>query len=83
MERRFVRASALLNNMKHETNGYLRLFSDENFTQEEKVNRRNDRYLTDDIAEVPIVMHVKFPLNVMVLAVVSKKTNKNKKNIKN
>ena len=72
VERRFVRASALLNNMKHETNGYLRFFSDEkNFTQEEKVNRRNDRYLTDDIAEVPIVMHVKFPLNVMVLAVVS------------
>ena len=72
MERRFVRASALLNDMKHETVGYLRFFSDEkNFTQEQKINRRNDRYLADNIEEVPIVMHVKFPLNVMVLAVVS------------
>lgn len=72
VEKRFIRASALLNDMKHETVGYLRFFSDEkNFTQEQKVNSRNDRYLTDNIEEVPIVMCVKFPVSVMVLGVVS------------
>ena len=72
VEKRFVRASALLNDMKHDTSGYLRFFSDEKiFTQQQKVNRRNDRYLTDDAEEVPVVMSVKFPANVMVLGVVS------------
>lgn len=72
VEKRLVRSSSLLNDMKHETSGYLRFFSDEKiFTQQQKVNRRNDRYLTDDFEEVPIVMCVKFPVNVMVLGVVS------------
>ena len=39
MERRAIKAAALLNNLKHETAGMLRFFSDEkNFDQDQKVN---------------------------------------------
>ena len=71
-ENRLAKATALLNNLKHETAGMLRFFSDEkNFTQQQKINKRNQRYLTDDPMEVPVVMTVKFPVNVMVLGVIS------------
>ena len=47
-------------------------FSDEkNFTQDQKVNQQNDRWLCEDPKEVPIVMSTKFPASVMVLGVVS------------
>ncbi len=49
-------------------------FSDEKkFTQNQKVNRRNNRWLCSDPTEVPIVMTTKFPANVMVLGIVSNK----------
>ncbi len=49
-------------------------FSDEkNFTQDQKVNRRNNRWLCSDPTEVPIFAPTKFPANVMVLGVVSNK----------
>jgi hypothetical protein len=51
-------------------------FSDEkNFTQDQKVNRKNNRWLCSDPTEVPIVMSTKFPANVMVLGVVSNKSD--------
>jgi len=47
-------------------------YSDEkNFDQDQKVNRRNDRWLCADPSEVPHVMHTKFPATVMVLGVMS------------
>ena len=52
-EKRFIGASALLNDMKHETAGYLCFFSDGKiFTQEQNINSRNDRYLSDDIGKM-------------------------------
>jgi hypothetical protein len=47
------------------------LLKQENFTQDQKVNRRNNRWLCSDPTKVPIVMATKFPANVMVLGVVS------------
>jgi inhibitor of nuclear factor kappa-B kinase subunit alpha len=71
-ESREFKAAALLNNMKHETAGLLRFFSDEkNFDQDQKINRRNDRWICRDPEDVPIVMHTKFPASIMVLGVVS------------
>ena len=47
-------------------------FSDEkNFDLDQKVNRRNDRWLCSDPKEVPTAMHTKFPSTVMVLDVIS------------
>ena len=72
MERRAIKAAALLNNMKHETAGMLRFFSDEkNFDQDQKVNRRNDRWICKSPEEVPVIMKTKFPITIMVLGVVS------------
>ena len=49
-------------------------YSDEkNFTQDQKVNRKNNRWLCSDPTDVPIVMSTKFPKTVMVLGVVSNK----------
>jgi hypothetical protein len=43
-------------------------FSDKkNFTQDQKVNRRNNRWLCSDLTEVPIVMATKFLANVKAL----------------
>lgn len=72
-ERRYQKARALLNRLKHpSTNNQLVFFSDEKtFHQDQKVNSRNDRWLCKEISEVPIVMHTKFPATVMVLGVVS------------
>lgn len=66
------KAAALLNNLKHQTCGLLKFFSDEkNFDQDQKVNSRNDRWICKDPTEVPVVMHTKFPATVMVLGVIS------------
>ena len=47
-------------------------FSDENnFVQDQKVNRKNDRWLCKGPDEVPKGMHIKFPASVIVLGVVS------------
>eukprot|EP00106_Octopus_bimaculoides_P001075 XP_014768517.1 PREDICTED: uncharacterized protein LOC106867953 [Octopus bimaculoides] len=42
-------------------------------TQDQKSNRRNDRWLCADPSEVPRVMHTKFPATVIVLGTVSSK----------
>lgn len=43
---RKIKAQALLNDMKHDSAGFLRFFSDEkNFIQDRKVNRQNDRWI--------------------------------------
>lgn len=72
-ENRLIRSKRLLNKLKHPVEqGMLWFFSDEkNFDQDQKVNRRNDRWLCNDPSEVPTVMHTKFPATVMVLGVVS------------
>lgn len=45
------------------------------FDQDQKVNRRNDRCLCGDTKDVPKVMRTKFPAIVMILEVVSNKTD--------
>jgi hypothetical protein len=71
--RRADKAKKLLAKIKHPTvPNQLIFFSDEkNFTQDQKVNRRNNRWLCSDPTDVPIVMSTKFPATVMVLGVVS------------
>ncbi|QQP56135.1 Transposable element tcb2 transposase [Caligus rogercresseyi] len=69
-ESRRVKAAALLNNLKHETAGLLRFFSDENFfSQDQNSNRQNDRWICQNVDEVPVVKHTKFPSSVMGLKV--------------
>ncbi len=72
---RYEKASALLNRIKHPPEpDILIFFSDEkNFTQDQKVNSKNNRWLCNDPREIPIVMKTKFPATVMVLGVVSNK----------
>ncbi|UYV75111.1 hypothetical protein LAZ67_12002507 [Cordylochernes scorpioides] len=66
------KAAALLNNLKHDSFGMLRFFSDEkNFDVDQKVNPRNDRWICKDPSEIPVVMHTKFSASVMVLGVIS------------
>ncbi|QQP38527.1 Transposable element tcb2 transposase [Caligus rogercresseyi] len=57
-ESRRVKAAALLINLKHETAGLLS-------------NRQNDRWICQNVDEVPVVKHTKFPSSVMVLGVIS------------
>lgn len=72
---RYEKCQKLLRKIKHpEEPQLLWFFSDEkNFDQDQKVNRRNDRWLCQDPADVPHVMHTKFPATVMVLSIVSNK----------
>lgn len=71
-ESRKIKAAALLNELKHDSAGLLRFFSDEkNFDQDQKINSRNDRWLCKTIEDVPVVMRTKYPATVMVLGVVS------------
>ncbi|XP_014484223.1 PREDICTED: uncharacterized protein LOC106749367 [Dinoponera quadriceps] len=74
-EQRFIGAQQLLNKLKHpEISDMLWSFSDEkNFDQDQKINRRNDRWLCADPSDVPRVMHTKFPATVIVLGAVSNK----------
>ncbi len=72
-ERRLEKAKLLLNKLKNPAaNRQLVFFSDEkNFSQDQKVNWKNNRWLCADISDLPIVMATKFPTTVMVLGVVS------------
>lgn len=72
-ENRLIRSKRLLNKVKHPAEeDVIWFFSDEkNFDQDQKANRRNDRWLCKDPSEVPRIMHNKFPATVMVLGVVS------------
>ncbi len=72
-ERRLAKAKLLLNRLKKPvTNGQFIFFSDKkNFLQDQKINRKNNRWLCADISEVPIVMVTKFPATVIVLGIVS------------
>ncbi len=72
-ERRCAKAKLLLLKLKRPTvKNQLIFFSDEkNFSQDQKINRRNNRWLCGDPSDVPIVMQTKFPSTVMVLGVVS------------
>jgi hypothetical protein len=73
-ERRLIKAKLLFNKLKNPAiNGQL-IFSDKkNFSQDQKVNRKNTRYVCSDISEVYIIMNTKFPATVIVLRVVSNK----------
>ena len=72
MKRRLIKGTALLNELKHGLSGHVIFFSKEKkFIQDKLHNRQNDRFITDDPEEVPIVMSTKFPTSVMVLDVVS------------
>jgi hypothetical protein len=72
-ERRLEKAKLLLKKLKNPApNNQLIFFSDEkNFSQDQKVIRKNNRWLRADISEVPVVMAIMFPATVMVLDVVS------------
>jgi transposase-like protein len=72
-EKRFQKARKLLNKLnKPSENGQLIFFSDEkNFSQDQKVNKKNNRWLCSDATKVPVVMATKFPSSVMVLGVIS------------
>ena len=70
--RRLEKAKQLLSRLKHPRhNNPAIFFSDENFfNQDQKVNRKNDRWLALDRSQVPIVMSTKLPTHVMVLGMV-------------
>lgn len=72
IEKRRVRCRLLLNWIIHEGAGKIKFFSDEKiFSVERSVNRQNDRWLTRDPEDVPIVGRKKYPQHVHVLGVVS------------
>jgi hypothetical protein len=75
--RRLEKAMKLLARIKHPIvpNPLIFFSEEESFTQDQKVNHRNNRWLCSDPTEVPIVMVTKFPANVMVLSVVSNEGN--------
>jgi hypothetical protein len=62
-ERRLEKAKLLFNKLKNPAaNKQLIFFSDKkNFSQDQKVNKKHNRWLCADIIEVPIVMATKFP----------------------
>ena len=71
-EKRVTIGGRLLNSLKHDSRGKIRIFSDEKmFTTDWKPNRRNDRYICASIADVPVAMKSKHPDSVMVLGAVS------------
>jgi len=76
-ERRFEKAKKLFAKLKIQKRGnFLIFFSDEkNFQQDQKVNWKNDRLLCANADEVPIVMETKYPATIMVLGVVSNKSD--------
>ena len=72
-ERRKLKASALIDNLKHTSSGMLRLFSKKKiFVQDMKPNQQNDRWLSASPEELPIVMHLKYPVHIMVLGIISR-----------
>ena len=78
-ERRLDKAKKMLNklkNLQRSKKTELIFLSDEkNFTQDQKINRQNNRWLCSDPKDVPVVMSTKFPTAVIVLAVISSKVN--------
>ena len=76
-ETRLLKAKALLNRLKRPlAPDMLIFFSDvKNFTQDQKVNSKNNRWLCADPSDVPIIMRTKFPASVIVQGVVSNKGN--------
>jgi hypothetical protein len=75
-ERRLEKAKLMLNKLKNPAaNNQLIFFSDEkNFSQDQKVNKMNNRWLCADISEV-VLMGMKFPASVMILGVISNEDN--------
>ena len=76
MDTRLEKAKKMMNKLKNMNHGKKRakliFFSDEkNFTQDQKINRQNDRWLCSDPRNIPVVMSTKFPTAVMVLGVIS------------
>ena len=70
MERWLIKGTALLNELKHGSSSHVRFFSDEKKCIQDKLhNQQNDRFITDDPEEVPIVMSTKFPTSIMVLGI--------------
>jgi hypothetical protein len=71
--RRAEKAKKLLAKIKHPSapNQLIFFSVEKNFTQDQKVNRRNNRWLSSDPSEVSIVMSTKFLATVMVLGVIS------------
>ena len=69
---RFERGRHLLNVLKSSTAGQVRFFSDEKiFTVDRVINRRNDRWISDDASKVVPAMRSKKPTSVMLLSVIS------------
>ncbi len=67
-ERRLEKAKLMLNKLKNfAANGQLIFFLDKkNFSKDQKVNWKNNRWLCADIGEVPFVLATKFPAKMMV-----------------
>ena len=61
-EQHHIRAERLLNNIKHpEIPDMLWFYSDKNIVDhDQKINRRNDRWLCRDPSDFPHAIHVKF-----------------------
>ncbi|QQP55573.1 Transposable element tcb2 transposase [Caligus rogercresseyi] len=60
-----------------QTDGLLRFFSDEIFfSQDQNSNRQDDRWICQNVDEVPVVKHTKFHSSVMVLGVISSEGDK-------
>ena len=71
-ERRKLKVSALIDDLKHMSSEMLRFFFDEKiFIQNMKTNQKNNRWLSASPEEVPIVMHSKYPVHIMVLGIIS------------
>lgn len=71
-ENRLIRSKRLLNkHINSAKEDVIWFFSDEkNFDQDQKVNKKNDRWLCNNSSEVPAT-HTKFPATVMVLGILS------------
>ena len=62
----------MLLSMKHEAASRIRFFSNEKIIAvDSMINWRNNRYLCQDLVDVPVKMMPKHPASVMVLGVVS------------
>ena len=69
-DRRKLKMSALIDNLKHTSSGMQMFFSDKKiFIQDMKPNQQNNRWLSTSPEEVPIVMYSKYPVHIMVLGI--------------
>lgn len=67
-----VKAAAFLRVVRKGAAGMIRLYSDENyFEQDQMTNSQNNRWICKDIWEFPVPEHTKFFSFVMVLGVIS------------